>query len=268
MEKDTYFFSHDYNARSDSKIKRLLLKHGMIGYGVYWSIVEDLYNNANVLPLQYDIIAFDIRCDETIIKSVINDFGLFEVDGDYFGSKSVERRLQERSEKSEKARASAKSRWEKRGQEDANALPSDEDRNAIKEKKGKELKEKKEEERIGEEEAPAVASATCPYDEILTLFHETCPSIPKVLKLNNARKEKIRIRYKEMDCNIETLKSVFEKVESSDFCTGKLADSKWKASFDWIFENEKNWLKIIEGNYANKKGSKSKKHENVNEIWK
>jgi len=45
MPKDTYYFSHDYNCRNDEKIKRLLRKHGMCGYGIFWSIVEDLYNN-------------------------------------------------------------------------------------------------------------------------------------------------------------------------------------------------------------------------------
>ena len=35
-------------------------------------------------------------------------------------------------------------------------------------------------------------------------------------------------------------KKVFQKLEESKFCRG---DNKngWKASFDWIFENEKNW---------------------------
>ena len=41
MPKDTFYFSHDYNARNDEKIKRLIRKHGMQGYGVFWSIVED-----------------------------------------------------------------------------------------------------------------------------------------------------------------------------------------------------------------------------------
>ena len=54
MAKDTYYFSHDYNARNDSKIKRLLSKHGYLGYGLFWAIVEDLYNNANALPTQSD----------------------------------------------------------------------------------------------------------------------------------------------------------------------------------------------------------------------
>ena len=49
MSKDTFYFSHDYNSRNDEKIKSLLRKHGMQGYGLFWALIEDLYNNANAL---------------------------------------------------------------------------------------------------------------------------------------------------------------------------------------------------------------------------
>lgn len=141
MKKDTYYFSHDYNARLDDKIKQLIRKHSMLGYGCYWAIIEDLYNNANALRLDYDGIAFDLRITIEQAKSIINDFDLFVIDGDQFGSMSVERRLNERNEKSIKASQSANLRWQK-SKQDANALPTQSDSNAIKEKKGKEIKEK------------------------------------------------------------------------------------------------------------------------------
>ena len=97
MAKDTYYFSHDYNTRNDSKIKKLLAKHGYLGYGLFWAIVEDLYNNANALPLEYESIAFDLRTNENVIESIINDFDLFCIDKSEFGSTSIERRLNERN---------------------------------------------------------------------------------------------------------------------------------------------------------------------------
>jgi len=136
MPKDTFYFSHDYNARNDEKIKRLIRKHGMQGYGVFWSIVEDLYNNANALRLDYDGIAYDLRSDSDTVFSVINDFDLFVFDVNTFGSLSVQKRLDERNDKSIKARESANKRWN-----NANALQSQSDSNAIKERKGKEIKE-------------------------------------------------------------------------------------------------------------------------------
>lgn len=135
MPKDTFYFSHDYNVRNDEKIKRLIRKHGMQGYGVFWAIIEDLYNNANALRTDYDGIAYDLRSDSDVIKSVINDFDLFIFDGDFFGSSSVQQRLEQRNTKSESARKSASYRWK-----NANALQTQSEGNAKKERKGKEIK--------------------------------------------------------------------------------------------------------------------------------
>ena len=143
--KDTFYFSHDYNARTDDKIKKLIRKHGFAGYGIYWAIIEDLYNNANALETDYDGIAFDMREDEETIKSIINDFELFALENGVFGSLSVQSRLDARDEKSKKARASAKKRWDNDANAsdiDANALQTHSDSNAIKERKGKEIKGK------------------------------------------------------------------------------------------------------------------------------
>ena len=137
MPKDTFYFSHDYNARNVEKIKRLIRKHGMQGYGVFWSIVEDLYNNANALRTDYEGIAYDLRTDSDLVASVVNDFDLFVFDGEYFGSNSVQERLDQRNDKSEKARKSASYRWE-----NANALQPQSDSNAKKERKGNEIKGK------------------------------------------------------------------------------------------------------------------------------
>jgi hypothetical protein len=141
MPKDTFYFSHDYNARNDEKIKMLIRKHGMIGYGVFWAIVEDLYNNANALRTDYDGIAYDLRLHSDIVKSVVNDFDLFQINGDYFGSSSVQARLDQRNEKSLSARKSASYRWNKK-EDDANALQTLSEGNAKKERKGKEIKGK------------------------------------------------------------------------------------------------------------------------------
>lgn len=138
MSKDTFYFSHDYNSRSDEKVKSLLRKQGLAGYGLFWAIIEDLYNNANALRTDYEGIAYDFRIDVSIVKSVLNDFDLFVFDGDSFGSLSVQKRLDERDSKSVKARESAHKRWT-----NANAMQSQCEGNAIKESKGKEIKERK-----------------------------------------------------------------------------------------------------------------------------
>lgn len=154
MAKDTFYFSHDYNTRTDIKIKKLIQKHGYVGYGIFWAIVEDLYNNANALPEDYESIAYDLREDEKLIISIINDFDLFVISNKIISSESVERRLILRDAKTDAARAAALARWEKerekKGLKDANALKNDANAlqtecnsNAIKESKIKESKENK-----------------------------------------------------------------------------------------------------------------------------
>lgn len=134
---NSYYFPHDYDAMQDEKIKRMLRRHGMAGYGLFWAIIELLYANANALQTDYEGIAFDFRINSDIVESVICDFDLFVISDNEFGSLSVERRLNERNEKSRKAKESANYRWI-----NANALRTDCEGNAIKEKKRKEKKKK------------------------------------------------------------------------------------------------------------------------------
>lgn len=147
MTKETFYFSHDYNSRTDEKIKNLIRKHGMTGYGIFWCIIEDLYNNANALRMDIEGIAYEYRVPENIITSILKDFDLFVFNEGNFGSLSVQRRIDERNKKSITARKSAFKRWGK----DANAMQTQCERidnlcesNAIKNSIVKEKKEKKE----------------------------------------------------------------------------------------------------------------------------
>lgn len=106
------------------------------------------------------------------------------------------------------------------------------------------------------------------FNAIVAMYHAECPSFPRIVKVSEARKAKIRIRLEEMKGDLEIIKKVFQKLETSKFCRG---DNKngWKASFDWIFENEKNWVKVYEGNYDNKtRNNVPVSNGNVNDIWK
>lgn len=145
LNMNTFYFSHDYTARSDIKIKKLIATQGMLGYGVYWSLVEDLYHNNNKLEDNPSLLAYDYRCTTELIKSVINDFNLFIVKDGYVSSNSIQKRLDERNDKVTKAKQSASKRWENKGKNadnietqcdsDANAMRTQCDGNAIKESK-------------------------------------------------------------------------------------------------------------------------------------
>lgn len=145
--KDTFYFSHDVNARSDPKLIKVQMMHGMTGIGIYWCIVEMLYENSGFILPEYDRITFELRNDETVIKSIINDFGLFEIMDGKITSQAVLRQINFRIDKSVKAKESIAKRWDKY---DSNTivLQSNEDRNT-KERKGEDRKEK---DRKGERE--------------------------------------------------------------------------------------------------------------------
>ncbi|QQT60061.1 DUF4373 domain-containing protein [Sphingobacterium multivorum] len=149
MSKDTFYFSHDYGARNDPKLVKVLMKLGQEGKGVYWDLIEMLYEQSGYLMLsECDSYAFALRTTEACITRLVQEFGLFENDGIKFWSNSVLFRLNERNAKSLKAKQSAQKRWEKAelnanaSKKNANALPSQSAPNAIKESKEKESKEK------------------------------------------------------------------------------------------------------------------------------
>ena len=97
------------------------------------------------------------------------------------------------------------------------------------------------------------------YPGILNLWNASVKgNVPKVRDLTKARKDKIRLRVKEMggwDNARRVIRECIEKINGSDFCTG--ASGKWVATFDWLFSNGTNWTKVLEGNYDNRRAKTS-----------
>lgn len=114
MAKDTFYFSHDYSARNDPKLIKVLMKLGQSGKGVYWDLIEMLYEQeGNLLIDEIESYAFSIRADDGIILRLISEFDLFEKDENYFWSPSVLRRLEERATRSKVGKDNAEKRWGK-----------------------------------------------------------------------------------------------------------------------------------------------------------
>lgn len=255
MNKETFYFSHDYNTRSDVKIKKLISKHGYLGYGIYWAIVEDLYQNANALPMDCDCIAYDMRCDVEVINSIINDFELFVIEDNVFGSLSVQRRLDERNERSKKARKSAMKRWgnnanamRTHSDSNANALQTECEPNAIKERK---VKERKVKDIVDTTVSMSIASQSTEnvnYDEVINFFNSKTKGVFGEVRLpiNENRKKAIRARIREH--GKVAFGEVIAKATQSDFLKG---NTNFKATFDWIIKPG-NFQKILEGNYDNR----------------
>lgn len=109
-------------------------------------------------------------------------------------------------------------------------------------------------------EVPDRKSERLSYDEIMKDFHATCPDLPGIRALNDARKTKIRSLVKELDKlkifpGVEPEKKlhvIFQAAQNSDFLSRR--SGKWNGcSFDWLI-NKTNALKVLEGQYQNKGG--------------
>lgn len=98
--------------------------------------------------------------------------------------------------------------------------------------------------------------------KVVDMYHEECPSLPKVRSLSDERKKHILARLKEH--SMDELRLAFQKAEASDWCTGRSGD--WKCNLEWMMKSENNLLKILEGNYDNRNSIKEKTISDMRKI--
>lgn len=127
--KEAYFFSHDYNARQDPKMQEVLMDYGVAGIGIYWCIVEQLYEQGGRMALaSIKAIAFALHVAQDDVRSIVMNYGLFDNDGTEFWSPCVIRRLESRKQTSEKRSKAIAKRWGKNtnvSENDTNVLNCD-----------------------------------------------------------------------------------------------------------------------------------------------
>lgn len=120
MAKKTFYFPHDANARNDEKILAVRMKYGMEGYGIYFTLIEKLLESTDYTLLKdYNTIAFELRVGAEKVKSIVEEFGLFQFTecGKLFYSESLKSRMDPleelREKRREAGRKGAEKRWEK-----------------------------------------------------------------------------------------------------------------------------------------------------------
>ncbi len=159
--KNSYYFSHDSNARNDEKILMLRADHGWTGYGIFWALIETMFESEETC-IKHDRIkgiALGFNMDITLLESIIYtciEENLFESDGDTFWSNSLRRRkakfLELKEKRSKAGKKGAEARWDnvnnnnEKEEDNGNAIANawQTHGNVIaKDGKGKERKEKK-----------------------------------------------------------------------------------------------------------------------------
>lgn len=86
------------------------------------------------------------------------------------------------------------------------------------------------------------------YEGVKDMFNSICVCLPKITVMTPKRKEKVRLRLKEMGEDLSALKAFFVKVNESQFLNGN-NNRGWKADFDWLFSSGDKWISIMEGKY-------------------
>lgn len=94
------------------------------------------------------------------------------------------------------------------------------------------------------------ANNGCPHQEIISLYHELCPTLPRVRQWTPKRQKQLRARwlsskdYQDTEWWREFFKYIAGKCPH---LTGK-NDRQWTADLEWICKEE-NFVKIVEGRY-------------------
>lgn len=110
------FFKHQVNALDDEKLFKLFRKEGMAGYGVWWRLLEMLGGvKEHKLQRDYEDIAFKMYHPDLaeLIKRVVEDYGLFKTNKDYFWNSSFMAQMEDLNARYQK-RAAAGSKGGKR----------------------------------------------------------------------------------------------------------------------------------------------------------
>lgn len=107
-------------------------------------------------------------------------------------------------------------------------------------------------------ESPPEKGKNVPYKKIVNLYHELCPSLPRVETLRENRKALIRARWKE-NPSLEWWERYFGRIERCDFLAGRVEagpgrNKPFLADLEWIVRPS-NMDKILEGKYDNRDGS-------------
>jgi len=118
--KESFYFSHDSNARNDVKIIKLRRQLGMEGYGIYWCLIEMLRDApGNKLPIEsIDDIAFSINCSKEKVEAVIRNYDLFIIEDETFFSDRLIRSMNQykelKSSRSKAGKIGMEKRWKQK----------------------------------------------------------------------------------------------------------------------------------------------------------
>jgi len=246
------YFPLDVYIEQDDKMALIQAKHGIIGYAVVLKMFTKIYSDKGYYyPWNEETqLLFSARAgaDYNKVIEIISDAIKWKIfDADKFEQCQIltSKRIQETYLEATKRRKTVElfKPYLLLNGDNVNILAGNVDIiegnvDILKQSKVKESK-------VKESKEPPT-----PFNEIEKLYLTHCILLPSIQELTEQRKTLIKARWqKHKDLSI--FENLFKKANASKFLTGSNKEN-WKASFDWLL-NVNNMIKVLEGNYDNKK---------------
>ncbi len=255
------YFSHDADMRNDVKVKALRRRFGHTGYAV-WNYLLEVLTDAEdfeiaYTPLNRELYAadFDIGVEKLDnILSYMESIGLVQRRDGVLYSAAHKARLQAVVDRREARAAAGRLGGIRSGEARRSKIEAKSKQNEamLEANRSKTNQSKVKEKSMG---VATPAAPAVPYEDIVALWNSICTSFPKVVKLSDARRSKIKSRYNEFEGTpsdrLQAIDALFRSVQASSFLRGDNRNG-WQASFDWLFSNGQNWIKVMEGNYEDR----------------
>ncbi len=251
MTKESFYFSHDFNSRNDEKILKIRTKFkNAEGYGIFWMVAEAMAESSDgsIDSQAMAELSFSFNLPTQLLTDFINygiEIGLFIKSEDRITSKRIQDHKHFRKGLSDAGKEGAARRWPSHSQAIATPML----------KKGKEKKRKE----IKRKENSSMAYVAF-EQATLTAWNQFCskfPALSSIKELSDKRRDKLKVRFEKQ--SFKDFNSILTAFEQQRFLFGE-NERKWRASFDWLIENDTNYLKVLEKKYLN--------HETESDIVK
>lgn len=101
------YFPHQHNAHDDEKLQRVIMEQGLEGYAIFFLLLELLgqTKERELTKEYYKVFAWNYHVDVAKVQQVVENYGLFEINGNNFRSNGLIDRMKILDEKIAKRRA-------------------------------------------------------------------------------------------------------------------------------------------------------------------
>lgn len=240
------WFKHDACAGMDAKLKKLRLRYGLEGYGLYWYLLECIARTVEPHNLTYEleedseVLAAELNMNREQVEEMMVfmvDLSLFENTDGIVTCLKMRERSDEYTNKLLKT---------------ANIVGTNSRQSRDKVRSNRIEQNRREENRIETTRSPAKAGSRPPVQEIVDLYHEILPDNPRVVKITDTRRSLIKQRWNDELKTLDNWRNYFLHVSQSNFLTGKAEPQPGKPAFfadlEWLIRPS-NLVKVAEGKY-------------------